>query len=80
MDIFQGKTSVTEVFRKYDLTSAIINEWIEKSYKGTENQLLDPFQRYRHYVRKEDEGGESCHCIGEYRFKKVRRSCRGKEK
>ena len=28
MDIFQGKTTVAEVSRKYDLTPALIEEWM----------------------------------------------------
>jgi len=39
MDIYQGKTTVTEVSRKYDLTPAIIEEWMEEAKKGMENQL-----------------------------------------
>ena len=39
MDIFQGKTTAAEVSRKYDLTPAIIEEWIEEARRGMENQL-----------------------------------------
>ena len=39
MDIFQGKTTVAEVSRKYDLTPAQIEEWMEDARKGMENQL-----------------------------------------
>ncbi|WP_201353788.1 transposase [Hydrogenimonas urashimensis] len=39
MDIFQGKTTVTEVSRKYDLTPATIEEWMEEARAGMENQL-----------------------------------------
>jgi len=39
MDIFQGKITVAEVSRKYDLTPAMIEEWIEDAQKGMENQL-----------------------------------------
>ena len=39
MDIFQGKTTVAEVSRKYDLTPAEIEEWMEDARKGMENQL-----------------------------------------
>jgi len=28
LDIFQGKTTITEVSRKYDLTPAVIEEWM----------------------------------------------------
>ena len=39
MSIFQGKTSVSEVSRQYDLTPAQIEEWMEEAHKGMENQL-----------------------------------------
>ena len=39
MDIFQGKTTVAEVSRQYDLTPAQIEEWMEDARKGMENQL-----------------------------------------
>ena len=39
MDVFQGKTTVTEVSRKYDLTPATIEEWMEEARRGMENQL-----------------------------------------
>ncbi len=39
MDIFQGKTTVSEVSRKYDLTPAMIEEWMEEAKRGMENQL-----------------------------------------
>lgn len=39
MDIFQGKTTVAEMSRKYDLTPAQIEEWMEEACRGMENQL-----------------------------------------
>ena len=39
MDIFQGKISVAEVSRKYDLTPATVEEWMEEARRGMENQL-----------------------------------------
>ena len=33
MDIFQGKTTVAEVSRKYDLTPALIEEWMEEAWR-----------------------------------------------
>ena len=39
MEIFQGKTSVSEVSRRYDLTPAQIEEWMGEARKGMENQL-----------------------------------------
>ncbi|ADV46040.1 transposase [Nitratifractor salsuginis] len=39
MDIFQGKTSIAEVSRKYDLTPATVEEWMDEARRGMENQL-----------------------------------------
>ena len=39
MDIFQGKTTVAEMSRKYDLTPATLEEWMEEARRGMENQL-----------------------------------------
>jgi transposase-like protein len=39
MDILQGKTTVTEVSRRYDLTPALIEEWMQEARRGMENQL-----------------------------------------
>ena len=39
MGIFQGKTTVAEVSRQYDLTPAQIEDWMEEARKGMENQL-----------------------------------------
>ncbi len=39
MNIFQGKTTITEISRKYDLTPATIEEWIEDAQRRIENQL-----------------------------------------
>ena len=39
LEIFQGKTSVSEVSRRYDLTPAQIEEWMEEARRGMENQL-----------------------------------------
>ena len=39
MDVFQRKTTVAEVSRKYDLAPATIEEWMEEARRGMENQL-----------------------------------------
>ncbi len=39
MNIFQGKTTVAEASRQYDLTPAQIEEWMEEARRGMENQL-----------------------------------------
>jgi len=39
MEIFQGKSTVSELARKYDLTPAAIEEWMEEARRGMENQL-----------------------------------------
>ena len=39
IDILQGKTTVAEISRKYDLTPAAIEEWMQEARRGMENQL-----------------------------------------
>ena len=39
MEIFQGKSTISELARKYDLTPATIEEWMEEARRGMENQL-----------------------------------------
>ena len=39
MEIFQGKSTVSELARKYDMTPATIEEWMEEARRGMENQL-----------------------------------------
>jgi transposase-like protein len=43
MDIFQGKTTVAEVSRKYDLTPATIEEWMDSLF----NQVRQTAPYYR---------------------------------
>jgi transposase-like protein len=39
MDIFQGKTTIDEVSRMYDLAPSVIDTWIKEAQQGMENQL-----------------------------------------
>jgi transposase-like protein len=39
MEIIQGKTTVAEVTRSYDMPSSEIEEWVDKVRKGLENAL-----------------------------------------
>ncbi|GAP66610.1 IS3 family transposase orfA [Mizugakiibacter sediminis] len=39
LEIIQGKTTVAEASRQYDLTPAGIEEWIEQGKAGLENAL-----------------------------------------
>ena len=39
IEIFQGKVTVSELARKYDLTPAEIEEWMEEARRGMENRL-----------------------------------------
>ncbi len=39
MEIFQGKTTVAEVSRQYDLTPALIEEWMEEARKVSTAEL-----------------------------------------
>ena len=52
MDIFQGKITVAEVSRKYDLTPAAIEEWMKEVRRGMENQLR---ARYRDIAAQYEE-------------------------
>jgi len=70
MDIFQGKSSVAEVSRKYDLTPATVEEWMEEARRGMENQLrARPKDIAAMYEEKIKEmNGHRGADAGEYRF------------
>ncbi|MBV62023.1 DUF1153 domain-containing protein [Abyssibacter profundi] len=38
-EILQGKTTVSEASRNYDLTPAEVEEWVDQARKGMENAL-----------------------------------------
>ena len=59
MEIFQGKTTVAEASRAYDLTPSEIESWMEDARSGTENALrtkpLDLREQYEKEIRKLQE-------------------------
>ena len=58
-EIIQGKTSVAEASRTYDLTPSEIEEWFEDGRKGMENALrakpLDIREQYEKQIRELQE-------------------------
>ena len=53
MDIIQGKTSVSEVFRSFDLPPSEIEEWVEDGKRGMENALrAEPMAVKAQYERQ----------------------------
>ncbi len=59
MEIFQGKTTVAEASRAYDLTPSEIESWMEDARSGMENALrtkpLDLREQYENEIRKLQE-------------------------
>lgn len=59
MEIFQGKTTVAEASRAYDLTPSEIEGWMEDARSGMENALrtkpLDLREQYEKEIRKLQE-------------------------
>ena len=59
MEIFQGKTTVAEASRAYDLQPSEIESWIEDARSGMENALrtkpLDLREQYEKEIRKLQE-------------------------
>ncbi len=55
VEIIQGKTTVAEASRSYDLTPSEIENWIDDAKKGMENALkanpLDVRQEYEKQLR-----------------------------
>ena len=55
MEILQGKTTVAEASRSYDLTPSEIEGWVEDAKKGMENALrtnpLDVRQQYEKQLK-----------------------------
>ena len=55
MDIIQGKTTVAEASRAYDLTPSEIESWVEDAKRGMENALrakpLDVREQYERQLR-----------------------------
>jgi transposase-like protein len=59
LDILQGRTSVAEASRAYDLAPSEIEEWVEDGRKGMENALrakpLDIKEQYEKQIRELQE-------------------------
>ena len=59
MDIIQGKTSVAEASRAFDLPPSEIEEWVEEGKRGMENALrakpLDVKEQYERQLKELQE-------------------------
>ena len=59
LDIVQGKTTVAEASRAYDLAPSEIEEWVEDGKKGMENALrtkpLEVKEQYERQLRELQE-------------------------
>jgi len=59
MDIIQGKTSIAEASRSYDLPPSAIGEWVEEGKRGMENALrakpLDVKEQYERQLKELQE-------------------------
>lgn len=58
-DIIQGKTTVAEASRTYDMPPSEIEEWVDEGRKGLENALrakpLDIKEQYERQIRELQE-------------------------
>ena len=53
LDIIQGKTTVAEASRSFDLTPSEIEEWVEEGKRGMENALrTKPLEIREEYERQ----------------------------
>ena len=59
MDIIQGKTSIAESSRSFDLPPSEIEEWVEEGKRGMENALrakpLDVKEQYERQLKELQE-------------------------
>ena len=81
MDIIQGKTTVAEASRAFDLTPSEIEGWVEDARKGMENALranpLDIREQYERQLKELQEAyGEA---MLELRARKKLQSLLGKD-
>lgn len=51
LEIIQGKTTVAEASRQFDLTSSEIESWVEDTKRGMENALRAKPEDVREHVR-----------------------------
>ena len=53
LDIIQGKTTVSEASRSFDLTPSEIEGWVEDAKRGMENSLhANPLDIREHYEKQ----------------------------
>ena len=81
LEIIQGKTTVAEAARAYDLTPSEIEEWVDQSKAGMENALRakpeDIREQYERQLKELQEAyGEA---MLEWRARKKLQSLLGKE-
>ena len=59
MDVIQGKTSVSEASRSFDLLPSEIEQWVEEGKRGMENALrakpLDVKEQYERQLKELQE-------------------------
>ena len=59
LDIIQGKTTVAEASRTYDLTPSEVEEWVDEGKRGMENALrtkpLEVKEQYERQLRELQE-------------------------
>jgi transposase-like protein len=64
LEIIQGKTTVSEASRTYDLAPSEVEAWVEEGKRGTENALranpLDVREQYERQIKElQDAYGEA---------------------
>lgn len=81
LDIIQGKTTVAEASRAYDLTPSEVDAWVEEGKRGMENALrtkpLEVKEQYERQVRELQEA--YCEAMLELRARKKLASLLGNE-
>ena len=61
LEIIQGKTTVAEASRSFDLAPSEIEEWVEEGKRGMENALrTKPLEIREEYERQLKELQEAC--------------------
>lgn len=75
LGIIQGKTTVAEASRAYDLTPSDIEAWVDEGKRGMENALrTKPLEVKEHYERQVRELQESTGALTraiEYRRRRI---------
>lgn len=81
LEIIQGKTSVSEASRQFDLTPSEIESWVEDGKRGMENALrAKPEDVREQYERQLKELQEACGgAMLELRARKKLQSLLGKD-